>query len=96
MPMTRTLISLERELHERGRRRAEELGLSFAEYVRQLLAQDLGEPRRTVDPSILFNLGESTGSDVARDKHRMIGEAIEALHEEKRSRRRGARARTRR
>jgi hypothetical protein len=96
MPMMRTLISLEHELHDRGRKRAEELGLSFAEYVRRLLAKDLGEPRRTVDPSIVFNLGESTGSDVARDKHRMIGEAVEALHEEKRSRRRDARPRQRR
>jgi len=86
--MTRTLISLQRELHERGRKRAEELGLSFAEYVRRLLAEDLGEPRRTVDPSIIFNLGRSTGSDVARSKHEMIGEAIAALDQQKRSRRR--------
>jgi hypothetical protein len=75
--MTRTVISIEEELYERARERAAELGVSFAEYVRTALAEKLGEPRRRVDPSIIFDLGSSKEpTDIARDKDRLIGEAV--------------------
>ena len=77
MTMTRTVISIERDLYERARERAEELGVSFAEFVRTLLVEKLGESRPRVDPSIIFNLGSSgTPTDIARDKDKMIGEAV--------------------
>ena len=78
---SRSQITLESELQRRARKRAAEQGISFAEYVRRLIAQDLGEGRNKIDPSAVFNLGTSEGSDVARDKDAMIGEAFGAEHQ---------------
>ena len=53
--MSRTQITLEPEMQRRARDRAGQLGISFAEYVRRLLARDLGKPEQTVDPSAVFD-----------------------------------------
>ena len=74
--MTRTQISLEPEMQRRARRRAAELGVSLAEYLRGLVARDLGASPVRRDPSYVFGLGSSGGADVARDKDRMVGEAV--------------------
>ena len=76
--MSRTQITLGLETHRRARKRAAELGVSFAEYIRSLVARDLASPRKATDPSILFALGRSTGSDIAADKDKMIAEAFGA------------------
>jgi hypothetical protein len=76
--MSRTQVTLDLESHRRARKRAAELGVSFAEYVRSLVARDLASPRKATDPSILFALGRSVGSDIARDKDAMIAEAFAA------------------
>jgi len=77
--MARTQITLERETHKRARQRASELGVSLAEYFRRLVQKDLGTPQKKADISCIFDLGRSAGvSNIARDKDRMIGEAIEA------------------
>ena len=90
MAMTRTVISIDIDLYRRAQHRAEELGISFAEYVRTILSEKLGEPRRTVDPSIIFDLGRSTTpTDIARDKDRMIGEAFAAQERKRSGRRKG-------
>jgi hypothetical protein len=39
--MARAQITLEPEFHRRARRRATDLGVSFAEYVRTLVVRDL-------------------------------------------------------
>ena len=78
--MARMQITLSPEDQRRARARAAELGISFAEYVRRLVARDLGETRPTDDPSALFDLGETSGSDVATEKHRYVGDAVEATH----------------
>jgi hypothetical protein len=83
--MAKTQVSLEPELQRQARQRAAQLGVSFAKYVRTLVANDLGHPRRRSNPSVVFNLGSSDGSDVRRRKDAMIGEAIAA----ERNRRRG-------
>ena len=75
--MTRTQLSFEREMLHRARSKASDLGISLAEYVRRLVAEDLGEPAATTDPSTIFDLGSSGGSDVANDKDHMVGEAFE-------------------
>lgn len=75
--MARMQISLPTEDHRRARARAAELGISVAEYVRRLVARDLGSDRGASDANALFDLGESEGGDVARDKHRYVGEAVE-------------------
>jgi hypothetical protein len=76
--MARIQVTLSTEDQRRARARATELGISFAEYVRRLVIRDLGETSSDSDPSALFDLGDSGGSDVARDKDRYVGEAVEA------------------
>ncbi len=74
--MSRTQISLESELQRRARKRAGDLGVSLAEYIRRLVARDLGSSRPASDPSAAFDLGTSGGSDVARNKKAMLAEAF--------------------
>ena len=74
--MTRTQISFERETLRRARKRAGELGISLAEYVRRLVAADLEGPSPEADPTAVFNLGSSCGSDIAREKDGMLAEAF--------------------
>ena len=73
----RTQITMDPETQRRAQLKAAELGISFAEYIRRLVASDLGPPKRKVDVSILFNLGASDQpTDIARDKDKMVGEAV--------------------
>jgi hypothetical protein len=78
--MSRTQITLDNETHQRARKRAAELGVSFAEYIRSLVARDLSSSGKTTDPSILFGLGRSVGGNVAENKDAMIAEAFAAPH----------------
>lgn len=78
--MARTQIALEGELQRRARRRASELGVSFAEYVRRLVARDLEVPPTAADISVIFDLGKSAGSDIAKHKDQMIAEAFSSMH----------------
>ena len=73
----RTQITLDPETQRRAQAKAAEMGISFAEYVRRLLARDLGAPKPNVDISIMFDLGASDEpTNIARDKNKMIGEAV--------------------
>ncbi len=63
-------------MQRRVRKRASELGISLAEYVRRLVARDLGKPEGSADPSVIFALGNSGGTDIARDKDALIGAAL--------------------
>ena len=76
MPMMRTQLSFEREMLREAQRRAGELGISLAEYVRRLVAEDLGQEVPSVDPATVFNLGGSGGSDVASEKAALLGDAF--------------------
>ena len=79
--LTRTQILLDGRLLRAARKRAADMSISLAEYVRRLLAEDLEGPRRSADPSLVFNLGDSGGSDIARRKDVMVAEAMGAqLH----------------
>jgi hypothetical protein len=90
----RTQVTIDPELQRRAHARAAELGISFAEYIRRLLARDLGEPRPKVDISVMFNLvDEGPATNIARDKDKMIGEAVWQEHLRKTSRKRRARPR---
>jgi hypothetical protein len=82
-------ITMDPDLQRRARTKAAELGISFAEYVRRLVANDLGEPKPKVDVSILFDLGASgEPTDIARDKDKMLGEAVWAAYVRKTGRKR--------
>ena len=76
--MSRTQITLEPEIQRRARLRAGELGISLAEYVRRLVARDLGGTQPVANPAVLFDLGSSGGSDIAKNKDTMIAEASKA------------------
>ena len=78
--MSRTQISLKPEAHRRARARAAVLGISLAEYMRRLVDRDLDDesPRSSVDVSVLFDLGDSGGSDIANHKDEYIADAITA------------------
>ncbi|HLQ92142.1 MAG TPA: hypothetical protein VK148_19130 [Xanthobacteraceae bacterium] len=73
----RTQITMDPDMQRRAHAKAAELGISFAEYVRRLVAQDVGEPKPRVDVSAIFDLGESDEpTDIARNKDKMIGDAL--------------------
>jgi hypothetical protein len=76
--MVRTQITLEGELQKRARKRASEIGVSFAEYVRRVVERDLARPEKKADVSRIFNLGTSGGSNIAKHKQSMIAEAFAA------------------
>lgn len=78
--MVRTQIALDSEDHRRAKRRAAEMNLSLAEYVRRAVRRDLGSEPAPADVSALFGLGDSGGSDIAAHKAAYVGEAVEADH----------------
>lgn len=76
--MYRTQVLFDEETRKRAARRAAELGLSFSEYVRRVITADVEEQTPTAGPEILFDLGTSSGADVANDKDAMVGAAVTA------------------
>jgi hypothetical protein len=53
------------------------MGISFAEYIRRLVSQDLGAPKPKAHISAVFDLvDEGPPTNIARDKHKMIDEAF--------------------
>jgi hypothetical protein len=84
--MSRTQITLETEAHHRARQRAAELGVSLAEYVRRLVARDLTSPQPKGDVTSVFDLGNSGGSDIARNKDSMLAEAFHSTPGKRRRR----------
>jgi len=72
----RVQITIDPELRERAQRRANDLGISFAEYVRRVLAGDLGPPRSKPDISAIFDLvTDGPVTNIAKDKDKMLGDA---------------------
>jgi hypothetical protein len=76
----RTQVSLDPELHRRARADAARQGISFAEYIRRLVAEDLDDPAPRGQIEALFDLGRSGRSDISGDTDRFVGEAVEAEH----------------
>lgn len=74
----RTQIALEPEQHAGVKRKAAELGISMAEYIRRLIESDLDAPATRADISAVFALGDSGGSDIASEGQSAISEAFEA------------------
>lgn len=73
----RTQITMHPELQRRAQAKAAELGISFAEYVRRLVTNDLGEPKPKADIASIFDLiDEGPPTDIARHKDKMIGKAV--------------------
>ena len=54
------------------------LGISFAEYVRRVLDEDLGDPPPSPDATQIFGLFDSDSADVAKNKDAYVDEAVRA------------------
>jgi hypothetical protein len=65
--MARMQITLQPEFQRRARRRASDLRVSLAEYIRRLVARDLGS---AAAPGLVFDLGNSGGSDMQKTSTR--------------------------
>jgi len=81
-----TNIVLDPGLRAAAKRRASEQGLSVSAYIRDLIREDDARSRAPAADisSISGILGDGGGpTDIARDKHRLIGEAVSALHDER-------------
>src|SRR3954453_15968174 len=77
----RVQISIDEDTQRRAEAMAARQGISFDEYVKRAIDRQLGEPRRKVDISAVFDLGASSEpTDIARDKDKMIGEAVWEEH----------------
>jgi len=85
--MAKTQITLETEMQRRARQRANDLGVSLAEYFRRLVARDLARPETTAHVDRVFDLGTSGGSDIANQKDSMIAEAFQSTRRKLRRRR---------
>lgn len=84
--MSRTQITLAPEIHRRARRRSDDLGISLAEYVRRLIARDLGGTQAPPDVALVFDLGVSGGSDISAHKDVMLAEAFGSVSRKPRRR----------
>ncbi|WP_419922605.1 hypothetical protein [Candidatus Poriferisodalis sp.] len=73
----RTMIVLSDNQHALAKRRASQQGISLSEYIRRLVARDLEEAAPAWDPSVIFGLFDSGGSDIGANKQAMISEAID-------------------
>lgn len=76
--MSRTQITLEPEIQRRARQRASDMGISFAEYVRRLVIRDVSNTQTAANATVVFDLGASGDSDIAKHKKAMIAEAFAA------------------
>lgn len=71
-------------MQRRARQRAGELGVSLAEYLRRLVARDLTGPKIATQVDRVFDLGDSGGSDITKDKDSMIAESLAAVRRKRR------------
>ncbi len=74
----RTQIALETEQHALVKRKAADLGISMAEYIRRLVERDLEQTGTSTDIAAIFGIGDSGGSDIAVDRKVATAEAIAA------------------
>ena len=74
----RTQIALETEKHALVKRKAADLGISMAEYIRRLVERDLQQAGPRADISDIFGIGDSGGSDIAVNRKGATAEAIAA------------------
>ena len=72
----RTQIDLESEQHALIKRKAADLGISMAEYIRRLVERDLSQTGSGSDISAIFGIGDSGGSDITVDRKGATAEAI--------------------
>jgi hypothetical protein len=70
-------ITLDEETLRKAEARAADLGISVDEYVRRVVANDQSPAKKSVDMSVFFNLvTDGPPSNIARDKDKMVAEAV--------------------
>ncbi len=79
----RTTITLPDHLHAAAEQKAAQQGLSLSAYIQKLVEDDLQHRDANVDPSAIFDLFNSGGSDIGRFKHSMIQESVDNLYRPK-------------
>ena len=72
----RTQIALNPEQHAGVKRKASEMGISMAEYIRRLVDQDLAAAPTHPDLASVIGLFDSGGSDIAAERAEAIRTAI--------------------
>ena len=77
--VVRTQVTLGSDAHRRAKRRAADLGISFAEYIRQVVDRDLGDQPKT-DISAIFGLFDSGRSDISGNVDKYLGESLWREH----------------
>jgi hypothetical protein len=77
--VVRTQVTLDSDAHRRAKRRAAERGISFAEYIRQVVDHDLGEQPKT-DISAIFGIGDSGRSDISSNVDKYLGDSLWEEH----------------
>lgn len=75
----RTQITLDPEQHRKVRRRASALGISMAQYLREIIERELSDTPARGDVSAILALGNSGDSDVARHKDEYVRAAVEEI-----------------
>lgn len=78
MVPSRTQITLDPDLDRKAKLRARDLGISFAEYVRRVIARDLADISPGEGIAGMIGIGDSGGSDIGADKDDYINEAFGA------------------
>ncbi len=77
MSTARMQITLDRGTQLKVRRKAERIGVPVAEYVRRVIAADLGGEPPKADIRELFGIASSASpTNIAKDKKAMIADAI--------------------
>jgi hypothetical protein len=75
--VARVQITMDLDMLRRAQRKATELGISLAGYVRRLIAEDLEERTSKADISLAFDLVDrGPQTDIARHKDKMIAAAV--------------------
>ncbi len=78
---TRMQVTFDREQHRLAAAKAAVLGVSLAEYIRRVVANDLADEEEAAGSiSEIFGIGDSGGGDVARHADEYLGEALARAH----------------
>ncbi|MCY3851732.1 MAG: hypothetical protein OXF75_13180 [Acidimicrobiaceae bacterium] len=72
----RTVITLPDQVHARAKRRAADLGISFAEFARRLFEKELATPAPQGDLDAIRAMVRGEAFDMAGDGKRIVGEAF--------------------
>ena len=75
----RTVVTVPDHIHKLAKQRASELGISFAEFTRRLLEQELTGTDPQGDIESIRGIVNGPAFDMALDGERLIGEATDSL-----------------